>query len=130
MSKSSLIAVLALIATVSAKPYIYYGPLASSSSYLDLYNPAVASLGSYSSYPAAYSLAYTNTYPANYLSPLSGSASAQLSLPGVYGSSYVVEEQASALPLVNPAPVAPAVSAAAVPSSVYGWPLYSYYYKR
>ncbi|XP_022830241.1 uncharacterized protein LOC111359045 [Spodoptera litura] len=130
MSKSSLIAVLALIASASAKPYIYnYGPLsytAPRTAYTDFYNSAVAPLTAYSSYPAAYSTAYSTTYPASYSTALSGAYSAPLTLPSFYGSSYAVEELAS---LVNAGPVASVPPVASVASLVYGSP-YSYLYKR
>ncbi|XP_035445083.2 uncharacterized protein LOC118272591 [Spodoptera frugiperda] len=121
MSKSSLIAVLALIASASAQRYVYsYGTLpyaAPQAAYTD-YTP-FASLTSYPRYQTAYASAYSNTYPA-----YSAGLAAPLTVPRVYASSYAVDEFAS---LVNPAAAPLTTVADAV--AFYGSP-YSYLLKR
>ncbi|XP_047027127.1 uncharacterized protein LOC124635303 [Helicoverpa zea] len=123
MSKSILITVLALAASVCAKPYVYsynYGTLPYTSlpysraayTAADLYNPAVAPLTAAAVAPlsaaavAPLSAAAVAPLPATYpaYSAAYGAYSAPLTLPAIsaYGSSYSVEELAS---LINPATV-------------------------
>ncbi|PZC84237.1 hypothetical protein B5X24_HaOG205432 [Helicoverpa armigera] len=131
MSKSILITVLALVASVCAKPYVYsynYGTLPYTSlpysraayTTADLYNPAVAPLTAAAVAPlsaaavaplsaaavAPLSAAAVAPLPASYpaYSAAYGAYSAPLTLPAIsaYGSSYSVEELAS---LINPATV-------------------------
>lgn len=135
------ITVLALIASVTAEPYIYgapiYAPSAAytSAAYTAPALPAAYTPGfpaAYPGYPAAYSAlpaysaglpaAYTAGLPAAYTAAYPAPYSAGLPVPAIsaYGSSYSVEELA---PLVN-SPSAPLVYAP--PYS----PLASYVYGR
>lgn len=133
------ITVLALIASVSAKPYGYgYGTYAPRGAYIapELYSPDLSAAYSYygAGYPTAYSAAFSS-FPATYTASPSGGISQPFALPPgatAFGSGYSVEEYAPVGAVAPVTPVAPVASFASLSPLTYaGYTSpYSFFYRR